>query len=422
MIQPLPSARSEWMLLWVELDDPMRDPGGRVLLPTLVMVCDARGVALGKPLILPELDQLKVEGWLLHLFQEQGKPELLAVARAEEWDEEDWKTFAEDHGLRLRLPDLSEEPGWANFTSLPWRQNLAGEPAVEARALLSTALQLRSPRRREHYLRKVVELDAGLWEAQIELADMDFGRGEWKDALERYEEIIRKEEPGWGKKKQVQWWEERATRPYLRACFGRGMVLWHQGQHRETAAAFGTLLQRNPRDHQGVRFFIPLVLLLAEEMEEAAAFYEYYRENYESDFVDPAFYFGWGLILFFGGDEVGARRKYQMAMMRNVFLAPMLLEEPEPEGQMWFPNERAEPSYAAEFVDSYAPLWDRDAGALRAVREAWLELRPRVDSLIQHRQRILDFQDQRYEKEYRKRWEELVTEEQRLTESVGDLR
>lgn len=416
MIQPLPSHLSEWSLLWVELDDPVCDPAGKIILPTLILIFDARGVALGKPLVLPEIDQIKVENFLLHLFQEHGKPEGLSVARAEEWEEEDWKSFAGEQELRLRFVDLDED-GWAGMNTLPWAQKITKEPSLDAHGLLRTALLLRSPRRRASYLQRVIQLNGELLEAQIELADHDFGRGAWKEARERYQEIVRKGEK-WEQLHEVLWWEDFKTRPYLRAIFGRAMVAWHEGKHREAARDFARLLEINPKDHQGARFFLPLVWLLADDLEEAAAFYQTYEKRYPGDFVDPAFYFGWGLVLFLGGDEARARRKYQEAMLRNVYLAPMLLEKPEPEGPMWLPNERAEPSYAAEFVDSYAPLWDRDAGTLRAVREAWQELSAQIADLISHRRLMLDYQDQRYEVDYRRKWEALVLEEQRLSETV----
>ncbi len=77
-----------------------------------------------------------------------------------------------------------------------------------------------------------------------------------------------------------------------------------------------------------------------------------------------------------------AREKYREAILKNISIAPMLLEAPEPPRGLWYPNDRAEPNYAAEFIDSYAVLWDREPGALRILREVWQELQPRVAEIV----------------------------------------
>ena len=59
-------------------------------------------------------------------------------------------------------------------------------------------------------------------------------------------------------------------------------------------------------------------------------------------------------------------------------------------------KRRAEPNYAAESIDPTLSR-DREAGATRILRDAWEELKPRVAELIALRERMADFQDQRYE-------------------------
>jgi hypothetical protein len=78
------------------------------------------------------------------------------------------------------------------------------------------------------------------------------------------------------------------------------------------------------------------------------------------------------------------------------------------------PNDRAEPAYASDFIESYAVLWDREAGALRLLRELHGELQPRVEQIVSHRALMADFQDQRYDPDYKKTWQELVAEDERL--------
>ena len=93
----------------------------------------------------------------------------------------------------------------------------------------------------------------------------------------------------------------------------------------------------------------------------------------------------------------------------------MLLEQDEPPKKTWFPNDRAEPAYAAEFVESYAVLWDREPGALRLLREVYQELLPRMEIIVLHREEMMDFQDQRFEPAYKDAWQELVRRDDALT-------
>ena len=138
-------------------------------------------------------------------------------------------------------------------------------------------------------------------------------------------------------------------------------------------------------------------------------------EQYPDDYAEPSFLFGWALCLTLEGDESAAREKYREAILRNIYIAPMLLEETEPPRGLWQPNDRSEPNYAAEFIDSYAVLWDREPGASRILRESWQELQPRIAEIVTLRERMADFQDQRYEPNYKRLWQQLVAEDESLS-------
>lgn len=414
MIQSLPTRRSEWLLLWVELDEPIRAPGDFVILPTFLIVTDSRGVPLAPPQLLAEIDQSRAEAMLARLFEQEGRPQRLTISHSEDWEDEVWQDFGLQYEIEVRFQEL---PGNGEFrileaAQLPTGRVETGENLAEN--LLESALRVRSPRRREAYLRKCLELSPGLSAARVELGDIEFSRGEWKKCLQNYRSAAEAEKARW-REKSPQWWEDPATRPYLRSLYGQGMTLWHQGKYLETADFFAAILQLNARDHQGVRFYIPMLQLLGEQYEEAAAFFRMYEEKYRGDFPDPAFHFGWGLSLSIEGEELRAKEKYRLGILRNNYLAPELLEEPEPPPHLWFPNDRCEPGYAAEFVSSYSILWERESGAMRLVRETWEECQSEVEAIVACRRRLLDFQDQRFDPEYKKHWEELVEEEARLS-------
>jgi hypothetical protein len=193
------------------------------------------------------------------------------------------------------------------------------------------------------------------------------------------------------------------------------MTDWHLANYTEAARSLEDLLLCNPADNQGARFLIPMLYLLAELPEKAASYLVEYSETYPDDFKEPSFLFGWALCSSLEGQEAQARAKYIEGILRNIYIAPMLLETEEPPRNTWLPGDRAEPNYAAEFIQSYAVLWDREPGALRILREVHQEMLPRIAQIVRHREMMTDFSDQHYEPDFKAKWQELVAEEDRLT-------
>jgi hypothetical protein len=410
MIQPLKSSKTTWFVYWLDLEEPV-PAGSDYFLPTLLIVCDPAGAPLAAPDILEELDQVRVENLLIKLFDRLGAPDRLTICASDDWDNDAWKTFSQDHRVEIRFqrfdrsgPDELRALARTVVLRFAREEDSAPRSKEVARGLVNTALRIRSPRKKIALLRTALARDADCSSARIELADVEFQYGNWKVCLAAYDEVIARETPRW-QERHPEWWTNRETRLLLRALYGRAMTLWHQGRHGDSAVQFEELLSLNTRDNQGVRFFIPLLHLLDEDNEAAALYFE------------PSFLFGWALCLTLEGDEAAARERYREAILRNIYIAPMLLEETEPPRGLWQPNDRAEPNYAAEFIDSYAVLWDREPGASRILRESWQELQPRVAEVVALRERMADFQDQHYEPEYKRLWQLLVGEDERLTAS-----
>ena len=129
--------------------------------------------------------------------------------------------------------------------------------------------------------------------------------------------------------------------------------------------------------------------------------------------------FGWGLTLFEFDEEVNAVERYKRGMLQNFYLAPMLLDLPEPSPELWQHHQRGDYGYAIEFVDSFGVIWERDAGATRFLRELYVSLLPLLDVLIDVRRQMAEVQDNRYEPNHRKIWDELVAEEQHQIARLG---
>ncbi len=420
MIQPLKSPKNNWFLYWVDLDEPL--PSGQDwFLPTIVIVCDQAGTPVASPEILEELDQARVENYLYKTFDQIGTPDRLSIATSDDWDAEGWQSFSADCKLDIRFQNFDKrtpEDLRALTKTLVMRVGREPQGPLQsrevARGLVRTALRLRSESKKAALLRQAVVRDPDCSAALIELADLEFQAGNFKSCLVAYEQVAEKDFPRWQSRKTT-WWIDRETRPYLRSLYGRAMTQWHLGRYSPAAKTLEELLVLNPKDNQGTRFLIPMLHLLAESPERAASFFTRYAEQFPRDFSEPSFLFGWALTYALEGREAESRAKYSEGILKNIYLAPMLLELDEPPRNTWLPNDRAEPNYAAEFVESYAVLWDREPGALRLLREVFDELIPRIEKIVRHREEMTDFQDQRYEPDYKEAWQELVKKDDILT-------
>lgn len=421
MIQPLKSSRTSWVVYWLDLDEPV-PAGPTYFLPTLVVVCDASGTPVGSPAVLEELDQVRVENMLVRLFETVGAPDRVTLCESPDWDQDAWAAFSQEHRVEIRFSRAGpSEPGevGALARSVLVRYVSDGDgqreaPSRVAAGLVESAFRVSSPTKKQALLKAALSRDPDCAEARIELADADFANGNWKACADAYQEIIQRESRRFSGQ-SPSWWEDRNTRPYLRARYGHAMTLWHRGKYAEAASGLEGLLEINPADNQGVRFLIPMLHLLADDLPEARAAFEHCERRYPDDYPEPSFLFGRALTHTLDGDESSARCTYREAILRNIYIAPLLLEETAPPRNLWLPNDRAEPSYAQEFIDSYAVLWDRESGALRILREAWNAMAGPVAAIVAHRQFMLDFQDQRYEPNFKALWQELLDRDERLT-------
>jgi tetratricopeptide (TPR) repeat protein len=369
---------------------------------------------------MEELDQGRIENMLYRIFEKTPPPDQLLVPHDEEWDEESWKALSSESKIEIRFqpaersaPDELKAMTQAFVMHIGRSDKTGPSPAEIAHGLVRTALRLLSMRKRLQLLQAALARDPECFPARIELADAEFGQGNWKSCGEAYDEIIRRGEYLRNDPSTV-WWKDAETRPYLRAVYGKAMTEWHLSRFAESADHLEYLLKCNPADNQGVRFLIPMLHLLAEKPPKAARYFKTYEKTYPNDFKEPSFLFGWALSCSLDGHERSARNKYIEGILRNIYIAPMLLEVDEPPRSIWLPTDRAEPNYASDFVQSYALLWDREPGALRILREVWQEIQPRVRDLVRLREKMQDFQDQHYDPDFKTKWQALVAEEEKL--------
>ena len=177
------------------------------------------------------------------------------------------------------------------------------------------------------------------------------------------------------------------------------------------------LLKLNPIDHPGVRFLIPLLQLLAGQVDESQEYFSWYQQTYPNDIEDPGFQFAWALSLVDRDEEKAAVERYRKGMIQNLYLAPLLLDVPEPAPDIWQHNDRGDIQYAADFLNSFGLIWERDAATVRFLREVYSESGRWLEQLIGLRRKMADFQDHRYEPKHRENWQQLIEQEQALIKS-----
>jgi hypothetical protein len=190
------------------------------------------------------------------------------------------------------------------------------------------------------------------------------------------------------------------------------LCLWHLGRPGEAAAAGRHLLELDPTDHLGARFHVPLLHLLAGDHEAAVEFFRHYGRAYAGDMPNAWLSFAWALTLCLDGDDQGARQKYREGMLANIYIAPRLLGLRTPREDVYHPTERDEPQSAADFCGSFGSLWEREAAAMRILRETHGELRGVLEGLVARRDALAVLMDQRYDPEYKAKWAAMVAEEE----------
>jgi tetratricopeptide (TPR) repeat protein len=418
MILPLRSTREVWTFDWFDLDVPIQF-GSMFILPTCFYVLHRQTRMLIGHEFVRELDQRRVELFFHRLFQERGAPDKLLVPDLDEWEEGLWQTLSREYQCQINLIDTEpteEEAREREGVESQLSNLIAGSAdnllathghAFVAQGLTKSIKHMRSLEKRRALLNKALELSPNLPEALVELAELELQEGNLDTASEEFAKAIEFAAPF-----QI----EGEFGPFLRAQHGRMLTAWQKGELANAIAVGEELLFADPADHSGVRFLVPLLQLSLNQFEAANEFFAWYRQSYPNDLEDPGFCFGWSITLFETDEETAAIEKYKRGMLHNLYIAPLLLDLPEPSPEIWQHNERGDFNYATEFVDSFGGIWERDPAALRFLRELYVSMLPHLDSLIDLRRQMAELQDHRYEPDHRKIWDGLLAEEDRIVQ------
>lgn len=431
MIQPYYSNRTIWVLDWADMEVPA-EVEGNIILPTCVLIISNTGKPVVAQEMMRELDQRRIVDLLSRCFSERDTPDEIIAPDCPGWDHRAWQNFGKDFNCQVRLINMEslEVPHLLELAQAAKKDLMMAfakpqielaqklPPAELAIRLADTAQQIQSIAKKEHILRQAICIDENSSRALLELGDHLYTTGQIEPSLEFYQKAEKIEFQKFDSEPPLNGWENQTTRIYLCALFGQVLVHWQSGDFMRAVDLSSRIVTLNRKDNQGVRFLIPLLLLLAEQFEMVFDFFKIYEKEYPNDFVEPALLFAWGLALSLQDDDLGARHKYRIAMLHNLYIAPLLLDLPEPKLNIWHPNERSEPGYAYEFFDSFASLWEKDQSTLRVLREAYDSIQPVLDSLIRLRTEVMNFQDQRYEPNHENIWEIYRSKEKELIKPI----
>jgi len=468
MIKPVRKNRKVWHLRWFDINLPLVAPNGTYFMPSIAIIVDeSKNDQTGGTHVAPCIVQNQVEDFLADALDAQDTPpDIVHIDANPEWDMDAWSDFSREYHIEIRIAEsrnaLAADQMKRLIDGLCQRFTVPTDATAQiAAGLVQCALNMPSSRKAQSLFQQALHLDPQCAAAHVEIADTAIHEQNWSTAMEHYDTIIsdfeRAEdgrlkagvgevsdlaanrpadesqddaEPS-AREKSLQpsafspqpfpdWWTDRATRPYLRALYGRAMAQWHMGHYIEATRSLEKVVNIHPVDNLGARFHIPLLYMLADEWEEAEAAFRSYEKRYPSDTPMPAFHYAAALCAWYFGDDDKARELYRQGISTNFHIAYELLNETVYYKNLWYPDNTADDIYADEFMSSFGVLWDREAASLRVLREVLRGADSALYDLLKHREKMLDFRDQRYDPDFKKHWRDLEDRDAELVKLISN--
>jgi hypothetical protein len=125
-----------------------------------------------------------------------------------------------------------------------------------------------------------------------------------------------------------------------------------------TIARYRRLLNKEWKEHHfisdgaGKRFMIGPLYLRIDDTKGAMAHYKWFEKMFDDDSGEPFHRMGWALTLHRHGDDPGAERMLLIAMLKNLYLFPILFGEDPVVVEGWQGSNWEELEYITD-----APTW-----------------------------------------------------------------
>jgi len=211
---------------------------------------------------------------------------------------------------------------------------------------------------------KSVEIDPTYADGYVHLGNIAWRGGDWQQAGNLYRKAVNFAETEVENIPRGAFWGVLESRPYMRALHGLGLTLWKQGRLKETKDIFKKMLVLNPNDNQGVRYLLGPVYHQMGNLDKAI---EWYVRNPD----DPHTLYNYGLALIHRNDLDVAARMLLAGIIKNPYIAPLLLNDQLPDSDWWHDSSWAEPQYAGDYVTEYRSWWVKERSALKFLRAVW---------------------------------------------------
>lgn len=194
-------------------------------------------------------------------------------------------------------------------------------PREKALDLAVRAMEEPNSRKARSFAQKALALDPDCVDALVLLAQMDrLNEGGY---IDRLRSAVAAGERSLGESYFAEYkghfWGHVESRPYMRARFELALTLHGAGKFEEACVEFEALLELNPQDNQGARYYL-LGLYLAQDLHAADRLLESYPDD-----SSPAFLWGRVFRALIAGDRTRAKEQMPEAFESNPFVLETLL-------------------------------------------------------------------------------------------------
>lgn len=233
---------------------------------------------------------------------------------------------------------------------------------LQAQEIVHEAWEARNPAERIALAQNALSITADCVDAYVLLAEEL--AADVEEALQYFQKGVAAGERSLGKdyfeENKGHFWGLLETRPYMRAMEGLASCQWRLGNRLKALGIYRKMLDLNPRDNQGIRYILLLVLIDMNEDQEVARLLKKYEDE-----ISAVWLYTRALLAFRkSGESTTANKALEAALEQNLNVPKYLTGEnriPLKLSQyIGLGDENEAISYAAEHMN----YWRRTPGAI----------------------------------------------------------
>ncbi|MDZ4700383.1 MAG: tetratricopeptide repeat protein [Rhodothermales bacterium] len=269
------------------------------------------------------------------------------------------------------LESLRDHRGSASEESLPYRLDRAMQEAVKGLEAYTNE-EIEDAKR--HFL-AALRLDEhltvahnGLGRIALEENNLDESEAYLRKSIEITRESISSLSPA-----AFDVGDELQLSIYLEAVQGLGTIYMESGRFREAAAEFEEIHRFDPDENEGLTFLLGPIYHVLGDRDLAGHWYGEVDDYLEVGLVEPHVLLSFGQFEWESGRLERALEVWRLCFFGNIYLAPMLLGLPLPEGPLWLTHPFEGPDYAEDNVQLWGDLWRRNPSMAHLLRRLWFD-------------------------------------------------